>query len=213
VLQISALGPADPNPRVQEAGIESLALFISSPEAFRQDHEEIMSKLLSLVIDSNESEQGSLKIRTAALDCIVNLLKGLTLENDEEQELEEHKTKFITHSYVQKIVPVLAQTLRESLKLSKENQDSQDTTLVGEFQSNSICVLQGLLLIYDVEMFPDFDKVFDPKYYDLISPIILQIIEGTNIFNGESVYAYKVIKEACRTISFLMSAVCQDHAK
>lgn len=88
IMKMSASGLLDGHPRVRYEALTSLGLLLTelSPEAQKKFHGDLIPVMLKMM-----KEEELIKMRTQATSAMVNFVRGLIDENEEDEDQKKQK--------------------------------------------------------------------------------------------------------------------------
>lgn len=92
-MKLACAGLIDEHPRVRYAGLSCLALLLTelAPKAQKKYHAELMPVLMKMM-----AAETMLKIQTHAVSATINFARGLTNEDDEEEDSSNSGVKIMS---------------------------------------------------------------------------------------------------------------------
>jgi importin-5 len=115
-MKLACQGIMDENLRVRYAGLSGLALLLTelSPKAQKKYHAELMPVLMKMM-----ATETMLKVQTHAVSATINFTRGLTTEDDEEEEQGNTGTKIMS-MYAQPLFENLVTLLKKGINENYE---------------------------------------------------------------------------------------------
>ena len=116
-MKLACSGLVDANPRVRYAGLTCLALLLTefSPKTQKKFHGDLMPVLIQMM--TNES---LIKLQTQAVSTVINFVKGLTQEDDEEGSNTTGVLEIYSANLFENLVNLLKKGMNENYEPLQE---------------------------------------------------------------------------------------------
>ena len=183
LMNFISTGLVNAHPRVRYAALVAFCALLkeTAPKPQKEYTNNILTGLATLMSE----KESSLKVKAQACKVLVEFLRGLLVENKDQDE-----NCSILQPYSEQLIQLLSSLFEESLKLSYP--PLQEASL------NNLSVLANIL-----------EKDFSP-YYDKIMPGLKKLYYSLIPQTSEQ----KILKSHCiETISYLFSSVSEEASK